>query len=348
MNDIKYHNAYDEDKNIVGIESMSRNFCKNHKFYCISCGAEMIAKLGEERAHHFAHKQENVSCSSETYLHKLAKLLLKKKFDESSLFLIKYESKTLCSKRNGCCFYKEDLCLSYERKAINLKEVYDTCLLEQPIGQYKADLLLFDSRGIHKSPLLLEIKVSHKCTKEKLSSGFRIVEIGIDSEEDIKTLCAGNKCVIEENDKNIFVGFKEERISSRDYLTHVSLYKSGAYYADWYRCCATKQNPYSVCEFLVDDTTPPCLSYSATEIVLTYAKMLGFPIRNCELCKYSRRDYILENGKMKCNLHNKLGTPSFPNQKDANDCSYYRIDKDIENAIKRSINIGGINIVRIK
>ncbi len=348
MNNIKYHNAYDEDKNIVGIESMSRNFCKNHKFYCISCGAEMIAKLGEERAHHFAHKQENISCSGETYLHKLAKLLLKKKFDESSLFLAKYDGKILCSKRKECCFYKKDLCLSYARKAINLKDVYDTCMEEQPIGQYKADLLLSDSKGVYNSPLLLEIKVSHKCTKEKLCSGFRIIEIGIDSEDDIKALCAGDKCVIEENDKNKYVGFEEERISSRDYLTHFSLYKSGSFYVKKYRCCAAKNDPYSVWEFLIDDTTPFCLSYSNTEKLLTYAKMLGYPIKNCELCKYSRHDYILENGKMKCNLHNKFGTPLHPEQKKANDCSYYRIDKVAENEIKRLINIGGGNIVRIK
>lgn len=348
MNAIKYHNAYDEEKNIVGIESVSRNFCKNHKFHCISCGAEMIAKLGEERAHHFAHKQENVSCSSETYLHKLAKLLIKKKFDASSSFLVEYEGKTICAKRSGCRFYKKDMCVSYERKTVNLKDMYDTCIEEQPIGQYKADLLLSDSRGIYKQPLLLEIKVSHKCSKEKLCSGFKIIEIGIDSEDDIKTLCAGDRCVIKENDKNIFVGFEEEKISSRDYLTHFSLYKSGAVYVDNYRCCAAKQNPSSVCEILIDDTNSSYYPASDMKIGLTYARMLGFAIKNCELCKYSRHDFFSEDWKLKCNLHNKFGTPLNLKQRDANGCAYYRIDKEEENVIKRAINIGGVNPVRIK
>ena len=207
-------------------------------------------------------------------------------------------------------------------------------------------MLLSDSKGVHNNPLLLEIKVSHKCSEEKLCSGLKIIEIGIDSEEDIKILCSSGKCIIEENDKNIFVGFEEEKISSRDFLTHFSLYKSGAAYADEHICCATQLKPNSVSEFLIDDTTPFCFSYSKMKIGLTYAKMLGHTIKNCELCKYSCHDY--ENRKLRCNLHKKCNTPLNPMQRCANDCLCYRIDKAEENTIKQAINTGKINIVRIK
>ena len=70
MADIKYSYAYDGDV-VVHIDDVS----EHGTFYCISCGKEMVAKLGDKKSHHFAHKVNDVSCNSETYLHKLAKLL---------------------------------------------------------------------------------------------------------------------------------------------------------------------------------------------------------------------------------------------------------------------------------
>lgn len=46
----------------------------------------MVAKLGHKNIHHFAHKSGDESCFSETYLHKLGKLLSRNKFKNLQRF----------------------------------------------------------------------------------------------------------------------------------------------------------------------------------------------------------------------------------------------------------------------
>ena len=43
---IKYRFAYDENDCVVKIDEITENDRENHKYHCISCGNEMIAKLG--------------------------------------------------------------------------------------------------------------------------------------------------------------------------------------------------------------------------------------------------------------------------------------------------------------
>ena len=38
-----------------------------HPYYCVGCGGEMSAVLGDKREHHFRHKEAH--CSWESYLH---------------------------------------------------------------------------------------------------------------------------------------------------------------------------------------------------------------------------------------------------------------------------------------
>ena len=77
MRTSKYHYAYNENKIVIDIRNVSAEYRIKNSFYCISCGTEMVAKLGHKNIHHFAHKSGDEFCSSETYLHKLGKLLLK-------------------------------------------------------------------------------------------------------------------------------------------------------------------------------------------------------------------------------------------------------------------------------
>ena len=43
-------------------------------FTCVGCGQPLVAKTkGEKREKHFAHKVAQITCTEETYLHKLAK-----------------------------------------------------------------------------------------------------------------------------------------------------------------------------------------------------------------------------------------------------------------------------------
>ena len=109
MDNVRCHYVYDEEEKIVHVDDVSRDTAKSHRYHCISCGAEMIPKLGNLREHHFAHKAA-CSCNSETYLHKLGKILLKKKWDESPEFYIRYMQRVKCGKYKDCVFYKDNVC----------------------------------------------------------------------------------------------------------------------------------------------------------------------------------------------------------------------------------------------
>ena len=88
MPDIKYHFAL-EGNDVVPIEKVIKEERHLHSYRCMGCDAEMIAKIGEKKKPHFAHKGNGENCSSETYLHKLAKRLIREKFETSDTFNIK-------------------------------------------------------------------------------------------------------------------------------------------------------------------------------------------------------------------------------------------------------------------
>ena len=59
--EIKYSYAKDLDGHIVHIEDAFQGGI----YYCPQCGNEMIPKMGDINAHHFAHKVE-CSCNGES------------------------------------------------------------------------------------------------------------------------------------------------------------------------------------------------------------------------------------------------------------------------------------------
>jgi len=68
---IKYQYANNGSGKLVNINEIDDNY--TGKYFCLICGQELIAKKGNERIHHFAHKNDTNNCSKETYLHELGK-----------------------------------------------------------------------------------------------------------------------------------------------------------------------------------------------------------------------------------------------------------------------------------
>lgn len=157
------------------------------KYFCIGCGSEMSAALGNVREHYFRHTSEN-SCSSETYLHKLGKLVLKRRFYSDKPFIIMYmAAQTACPNREKCRLRALFNCEENDEKklrAFDLKETFDTCEEEGCVGMFRADLKLSHSKYPNRV-LLLEIAVSHDCSEEKIHSGKHIIEIKIEKEADL-------------------------------------------------------------------------------------------------------------------------------------------------------------------
>lgn len=81
MSSVKYHYALDEQNRLICIDEVSIEDRHAHSYHCLNCGAGMIPRMGKVRSRHFAHRGDEDNCGNETYLHKLAKRLIKEKFD---------------------------------------------------------------------------------------------------------------------------------------------------------------------------------------------------------------------------------------------------------------------------
>lgn len=183
---IKYRNAFDAEGNIIEIVDVNDDDRKINKYYCIGCGDEMKAALGQKKQHYFSHKND-CNCSPETYYHNLAKRILKHKFDSSTQFPVKYYAHNECPKAAQCklrYLHNWEGCSSVVLKSINLKDYYNTCEEEEFYNGFKADLLLTHTDYPNRDPLFLEVAVTHNCTPEKINSNIRIIEIKVQNEID--------------------------------------------------------------------------------------------------------------------------------------------------------------------
>ena len=182
MSRVKYHYALDEHNRLVHINDVDRDNRNSHIFHCLNCGAEMVPRMGDVRAWHFSHSAGEEHCGTETYLHKLAKRLIRMEFENKPSFNIRYCRDVVCSDVSTCPFAKPEWCHSAEPETFDLKQYYDTCKEEQEINGYIADLMLTSSEYPKREPVLIEIQVTHKSAESKRTSGLKIIEIKIESD----------------------------------------------------------------------------------------------------------------------------------------------------------------------
>lgn len=308
----------------------------------------MVAKLGHKNIHHFAHKSGDEFCSSETYLHKLGKLLLKSKFEKSSTFEVEYLRDIECQKQSSCPFYSSE-CMEHSYELFDFKKYYDTCAEEQFFNNYKADLLLSDSTGKYQDAVFIEICVTHECTQEKQYSGQRIIEIQIKSDDDLYSLITAP---IKESKSIKFMGFnrisKIKKVLAKRNLFRFQLFQSGAAYVSNFEemptCDVKKQNTKSILELNIDygyigDVT-------AYDYGLITAINMGYEVKNCRLCKYQKSGFETSiMSSIFCCLSKKYGTPAYPKQSDAGKCQYFRLDNMRINEINKELPHVPISIV---
>ena len=180
---IKYHYAKLDSGQIVPITEVTRENRATH-YFCVGCGKEMVAVLGDIREHHFRHKEAH--CSWESYLHKLGKKFIKYSFDNSSHFYVTYYVKTYCENSDDCKLSKQlshgEKCNQYCLHQIDLKAYYDTCEDEVTYKGFRADLMLYSKEHPERKPIFIEISVTHDCEEKKINSGIRIIEIKLENE----------------------------------------------------------------------------------------------------------------------------------------------------------------------
>lgn len=200
---IQYRYANTEEGEEVDIYALD---IKQGKYICIGCGNEMIAHFWGGKGHHFQHKAD-FSCSTETYLHKLAKNVFLDTFNESLTngepFIIEFTGYGQCE------HYKKKYnirCSNETTRKFNLFDFFTDIAIEEIEGEFKPDIRLFN-KGTNEQ-LFIEIKVTHESSYKKISSEYRIIEIEINEENDIN--CIRDRKIREKPGKIRFYNFKRE------------------------------------------------------------------------------------------------------------------------------------------
>ena len=240
------------------------------------------------------------------YLHNYAELRIKQRFDDSLAsgeFPVQYYVVEKCPESSSCKL-KGDLKCKGEPKAVlktlNLRKLYDTCSIEKGEDKYIADLLLTNSQDNSIKPMFLEVFVTHKCTAEKIASGYPIIEIKINQKEDADNAIIENAGEVvdeylfmqSENRKAlapiVFYGFKHDVPFNayKQYLNFTLTKQENELIADC-RAVACKK-----AESLATENRAFSLSIPADEMKdidiyemgMAKAQDLGLKVRDCTLC----------------------------------------------------------------
>lgn len=324
-----YSYANNSSGKLINVENAQRS----EKYFCPICGDEMTPHMGKVRRWHFVHKN-GCNCSYESYLHELAKIKIRQAFLSSDHFMLSYNAKALCSLE--CPFIDSPRCNAEKPVEFDLRKFYDSCEIEAPYHKYRADLLLSSSAKPKTPPVLIEIMVTHKCTQDKINDGVRIIEIPIQSEQQIDDIVKSCKLSAKRNSSYVNDGDiilynfnkiesvdpSEIIIEQEDYFSRKNtlvfwLNKQGHFHSTSYHCFEiSKKLPPNVHYYISKNAT------SLKDILQGFSRR-GVKIRNCFLCKFSKQDY---NGNRICILYKKHNLPRKPSPCYATSCPHYKED----------------------
>lgn len=184
---VQYRFAMGTDGRLVDVNALTRK-SQVHGFACIACGQRLIAHLKDDlRARHFAHHRKGECASRESYLHRAAKLAFLETFRDRRAagkpFTVRLPVVDTCNALEKSLAIR---CAFAQFREIDLTRWFDTAELEQRHDGFVADILLLGSRLA--SPLFVEVAVTHSCEEPKIASGYRILELRIESDEQIAEL----------------------------------------------------------------------------------------------------------------------------------------------------------------
>lgn len=339
--EIKYCYCVDEKNRLVHISRLTDATRHAHRWRCLQCGGEMVAKLGESKAKHFAHKADT-ACDGESYLHKLAKRRIREKFMTEESFPIIFNRNFHCERKGKCPNYREWACLECDQtercdlKYYKAKALYDACLEEVQYGEFRPDLLLKCSSKPDVPPVFIEIYKTHQSSEAKVNSGHKIIETKkIESEADIDDIIKrgfveGENCTL----TNFHPKHDIDKGKIRVDFDRFILYNSGKAYVEPLYCnMLDKQlRPKSAIELNirtgVRELNWQFLNLDSYEKGLAYLAKKGLPIRNCILCKhYGFNEYLYEYTCLSKSGKRYL----ISGQSEAGRCEDYEMSKQLKN-----------------
>lgn len=326
---VKYCYCLDESGNLVHVKSLTNETRHSHHWYCLQCGQEMVPNLGEIKAKHFAHKADT-ACDGESYLHKLAKRLIRERFLSTGSFPIIFNREVSCREEHECPFFDSYGCKKKQRIPFALNLWYDTCEEEVVVGEFRPDLLLTCSSKPEREAVFIEIFKTHQSDELKLMSKYRIIETKkIETEEDIADII--NRGFVEGENCNTY-NFKPKQPQiklSEITIERFVLNPHGAARKLEVNCANRHKRiiPNSVAELNMRDRNYEAWANGMNlfQVGLAYLLKKGFTFRNCLICnKYRYNDFY---GMYLCILYKKLHLESFkPRQSQAINCQYFELN----------------------
>jgi len=319
---VEYPEAVTADGKLVSaieIEKESEVW-QGMKFYFLGCEAdEEEEMLFIQRKHKngitkfFRHRPGYIGDRNEPdrYLHNYAELRIKQRFDESQSsgkFPVQYYVVEKCPESSSCKLKANLKCKGEPKpilKTVNLREQYDTCSIEKGADKYIADLLLTNSQDESIKPMFLEVFVTHKCTDEKIASGYPIIEIKINKREDADNAIIENAgevvdeyLFMQSENRNalppiVFYGFQRE-VPFNGFVNfgNFTLTKQDNELIADCRAIACKE---------VESFTPEKRAFSLSvaldelkeidiyEMGMAHAQALGLKVRDCSICNQYRQ-----------------------------------------------------------
>ena len=190
---ITYQYAQSDDGSVKRIQQVTVDYRKSHLFTCLGCGQKMEAVIITKKSPFYRHSESK--CSLETYLHQLGKKLFKELFEKNKMMgiplTVDYEVEHQCGIVK-CKYCKSEKCYGqFENKKMDLVEKFTSIEVEKydATTGLTPDILLSNTNG---DKLYVEIAVTHISTENKIASGMPIVEIYIETEEDLNGFSTEN------------------------------------------------------------------------------------------------------------------------------------------------------------
>ncbi len=329
-NSHKYqHFALDQDNNIVDI----KNTVDNNKYYCPNCHAKMILKRGQIRQWHFAHKTNK--CSYDSYLHSIAKKMIADWFNNNEHITLKLNCENKCRKYEKCKIYNKDICSIPIKKTFDLKKYYKKCILEHKYNGFVADIYCE-----HKSaPIFIEIYVTHECSLEKKNSGIHIIELRIQSEEDIINIINSSELI--ENQNIQLYNFKRQEdttYNTKQDIQKYILFPSLKSHVDKvsYTCKNYDKIRKGIYEISIpyDDCIPMFFDYGSLYTMgQAMAYHAGYLKKSCQLCKWQAKNDLMDEPPI-CILYKKCGNPKYCQDNIPAKCTMFKENmNDINKAV---------------
>lgn len=338
--------AKDENGHLVNLMNDDANM-NEHSYYCLACGKDLTIDVDEVGGYCFVHIEGEVACDDELYLHEAAKEVLYDRFSRCSQFLIEVPQYYNCAEKSTCVYCNEELCFKEDNIQYDIiKHGYLECLKNYMFSdtQYKFDLV-FKRPDSLDNAIFVRINSEYSQT-DYSSSGNRIIEISIDSEQSLYELTTQSLGGINAN----FINFKRDgkktvpRTIINRSIAKFELYSSGKYFTTRYNCANIEKHKKSTVYemiFVKGDEDEYDDTYYDFNNIKVYSLLRCHQLKKkacyCEICFFIDEAGGFLTEKI-CKRYKTKGTPHYPLKEMPVDCPYFSINRNLAETNKERNN----------